>query len=521
MSAINRRAFLARSAAGLAGALVARSTLAQMMGGGGGMGGGGMGGGGSAVVDPPVGPRLAQPPVAGVRSGNVVDVALDAAITQQFVNGSWASLFTYGGAFVAPTIQARAGDRVRLRFRNALPKDGQLTFVGHPKWITNVHVHGWHVSPGLDAASNRPSDDVHLQVSPGEGLDYEYDLSKQRPGSLGLYHPHVHGSVAEQMWGGLVGALDVQDDPITSLAPYRRFLLLLKDVTIANGAPAPHSTMGDYMHGKEGSLCTVNGQVNPLLEVRPGEVFRLRVLNVSNARFYRLALQGHGLQLVGTDGGLLDKPYAASDLLLSPGERADLLVRATTSTGSYKLQSLPYSRMGMMTSATITLLTVKVSGARTSMSLPATVNPEARRLSPSAPVAQRPRFVLTMGQGRGYVNGISFTAASAFEHMSRVGTEEIWEVVNQSGMDHPWHQHTNDGQVLSVTGGDAILQRTAALYAKAPAWKDVVVIPKNGSALLRIPVLDFTGHAMMHCHILEHEDIGMMAHWHLMGPMPM
>jgi FtsP/CotA-like multicopper oxidase with cupredoxin domain len=106
-------------------------------------------------------------------------------------------------------------------------------------------------------------------------------------------------------------------------------------------------------------------------------------------------------------------------------------------------------------------------------------------------------------------------------HMSTVGTHEIWEIVNDSGMDHPWHQHVNDGQVIAASGGDAVFAGYAKLMTLAPAWKDTIIVPKGGSITLRLPILDHEGMTMCHCHILEHEDIGMMAMWHIMGSMPM
>ncbi len=131
-----------------------------------------------------------------------------------------------------------------------------------------------------------------------------------------------------------------------------------------------------------------------------------------------------------------------------------------------------------------------------------------------------------MGRGRGYINGITFDVLSdgsirACERHSTVGTEEIWEIVNQSGMDHPWHQHVNDAQVIAISGGSAIASY-AALYTHAPAFKDTIIVPKMGSVTLRLPIRDFTGMTMFHCHILEHEDIGMMGMWHIMDAgMPM
>ena len=161
----------------------------------------------------------------------------------------------------------------------------------------------------------------------------------------------------------------------------------------------------------------------------------------------------------------------------------------------------------------VTLLTLDCKGSRQNQFLPASINPSAGRANPLS-IKKTERIALSMGHGRGYINGITFAGMdNCFEIHSRLGTWEIWEIVNQSGMDHPFHQHVNPCQVLSITGGDA---GYAALYTQAPAWKDVVLIPKWGSARILIPVSDYDGMAMFHCHIVEHEDIGMMGMWHIM-----
>ena len=518
MSSMTRRLFVKRAALGAAGLALSGRAAAQMMGGGGGMGGTG------GTVDPPVGGLLADPVVTRNRSSTpgVVDVSIEARVAQAAVNGLPASLLTYDGSFIAPTIRANPGDVVYLRFRNGLPVSTATNILGHRRDATNVHVHGWHVSPGADMDTGLPADDVHLVVASGGGEQvYCYDLRHQRAGSLGLYHPHLHGTVAEQMWGGLVGALDVSDGAVTTLAGYGPArLLVLKDLTVSGGAPAPYTMLSEYMHGKEGDVVMVNAQVNPYLPARPGAVTRLRVINAGNARFYRLSLQGHPLHLVGTDGGLLDQPYAVSELLVAPGERVDVLVKASTRTGDYKLLALPYARHGNMTSPQITLMTLRVSGAKVSQALPAVVNPAAQRL-PDDPALPRARFALGMARGRGFINGVSFDVAAdgtltADAHHSTVGTDELWEIVNDSGMDHPWHQHVNDGQVIAVSGGDAAYAPYAQLYTRIPGFKDTLVVPKWGSLTLRLPIRHFTGMTMYHCHILEHEDIGMMGMWHIM-----
>jgi len=545
---VSRREFLRLSTlavgGGYLGLKAGKAAAGMMGGGGGGMGGGRMGGGGmgGGVIDPPVGGLFADPPV--LMGTPVVDETLgeytlysvDAKEVPATVNGVSAKVLAYfdndplaelRDAFVCPTLVASPNERIRLRFRNALPPAG-TNILGHMRNVTNVHVHGLHVSPEYDAMSGLPADNVHaVMLAPNDPtvVEYDYDLRYQRPGSIVLYHPHIHGTVAEQFWGGLVGAIDVGDD-FPALAAYPRNLLLLKDVTISGGAPEAYTMVSEYMMGKEGNVVTVNGIVNPLLQVYPGDVRRLRILNVSTARFYRLAIEGHALHIIGADGGLLDKPYAQSEILVAPGERVDVLVKATTTAGRYRLLSLPYARHGNMTSAQITLATLEVStsapgSVKSLPSLKRAFNPEAMRIGDD-PTLARSRFTLSMGHGRGYINGITFEiladgSIQATEHHSMVGTDEIWEVVNSSGMDHPWHQHVNDAQVLSMTGGDANLAKYAQLYTRVPAWKDTIIIPKWGTVTFRIPIRDFGGMTMFHCHILEHEDIGMMGMWHIMG----
>jgi len=118
-----------------------------------------------------------------------------------------------------------------------------------------------------------------------------------------------------------------------------------------------------------------------------------------------------------------------------------------------------------------------------------------------------------MKRGRGLINGHDFDV-DPYTIMSDLDTYEVWEIVNQSGMDHNFHQHVNSSQILSIKGGDP---GYASLYPSIPAWKDTVLIPKMGSSTMLMPVMDYDGMTMFHCHIVEHEDIGMMGMWHIMG----
>jgi FtsP/CotA-like multicopper oxidase with cupredoxin domain len=324
--------------------------------------------------------------------------------------------------------------------------------------------------------------------------------------------------VAEQYWGGLAGPLVIEDETI-ALAGFETHIMVLKDLALNGSLPTSYTMMSDYMHGKEGNLVMVNGQVNPKLPIRPGQVQRWRILNASNARFYKLSLEGHSLYLVGTDGGLLDRPYPLSTLILSPGERADILVKANKTVKNYRFLSLPYSRGGMSSQQQVTLLTLANSGATVRDSLPASVNPSAKRVVMDTSMLPRRSITLSMMQGRGYINGITFMDMdNSYQFMSSLGSWEVWEIINNSGMDHPFHQHVNSAQVLSVTGGDSSY---ASLYTTIPAWKDVVLIPKWGRVTMLVPVMNWPGMTMFHCHIVEHEDIGMMGVWNIMDGMGM
>ena len=357
---------------------------------------------------------------------------------------------------------------------------------------------------------------------------------------MGLYHPHMHGAVAEQIWGGMIGPIDIADPAGSPLTAYQTHLMVLKDISLSGGAPTPYDSIMDYVMGKEGNLVMVNGQVNPVLPIRPGQVQRWRIFNASTARFYRLGLEGHSLQVVGTDGGLLDKPYPMTEILLAPAERIDVLVQASSSAGTFRLLALPYDRggMGMMTggmggsmgtgveafggtaSTQVTLLTLNDAGTATTDALPSQVNPAAKKTAIDVASLPHTRFVLGMSMGRGTINGVSFAEAAdgtvtAYQHDSKVGTYEVWEIVNQTGMDHPWHQHVNSAQVISARGVDPAFAPYAALYVNAPALKDTVIVPKGGSITLLVPVFDHAGKTVFHCHIVEHEDIGMMGIWNI------
>jgi len=481
---------------------------ARMMMGGMGMGGMGMNNGfDAALFDPPPGNPFREPVFLPDENPdpNIVEVSLESKIAPVPINGQWANLMTYNGYYPGPVISAGSGNIVRIHMKNSFPATRGLNLLGHNRSDTNIHTHGWHVSP------EAPSDDVHIELQAGDTYDYEYNLSKQPGGTISVYHPHLHGHVAESVWGGLIGTLVTTDDT-DLLANYTTHIMVIKDISLYGSEPEPYTSIMDYMMGKEGNIVTVNGDVNPVLSMRPGEVQRWRIVNAGTSKFYRLGLEGHPLHIIGTDGGLLDKPYTVPYILVAPAERVDLLVQASESPGSFRLLALPYGN-GCMGGSSVprTLLTVNSNGAAVSGEIPQQINPDAQRLAIDTTDLPRKTFVFSMGMGRAFINGQNYDV-NPYTVNSKLNTYEIWELYNPSMMDHPFHMHLNEGQVLSIIGGDPVY---SSLYTTAPAWKDDIIIPRGGKVTLLVPIMDYPGMVMFHCHILEHEDIGMMGIWNI------
>ncbi|MGN6446449.1 multicopper oxidase family protein [Amnibacterium sp.] len=426
-----------------------------------------------------------QPPVRTASRG-LLDVDLTAAETSTVIAGRSATVWAFEGGVPGPTLRVRAGDRLRVRLRNRLSEP------------TNLHVHGLHVAPGGN------SDNVFISVEPGGDFQYEYRLPADHAPGTFWYHPHHHGSVADQVFAGLYGAI-VVEDPVPVPAARER-VLVISDITIGpDGHPAPASA-SERILGREGSSVLVNGQVTPHLTARPGERERWRIVNACAARVLRLRLDGQRLQLLAIDAGRSTGPTDVSEVVLSPGNRADLLVTAQSGTNS--LWTLPVDRGGtggMMGAGaqpnqqTVHLATLTVDGRPVAAASPIPSSPPARDLRTAAVTAKRQ---LTFAMGMGGMSGMSLTIdgrafdPSRVDTRVRMGAVEEWTLVNASPMDHPFHLHVWPMQVL--TDG------------ASPVWRDVVNVPAHGSVRVRIAFQDFPGRTVYHCHILDHEDAGMM-----------
>ncbi|MGB7313112.1 MAG: multicopper oxidase family protein [Nodosilinea sp.] len=435
---------------------------------------------------------MAQAPIYSSEDG-LLSVDLVAEAQSVTLGDRNASLLTYNGQVPGPRLEAKPGDTVQIHFTNRLNQP------------TNLHHHGLHIPP------TGTGDDVFLEIPPGESHTYEFQIPANHPAGTFWYHPHYHGLVAEQLFGGLAGLFVVRGDldEIPEIKAAQEKFLVLKDFALDRSGHIPNPGHMAQMTGRSGDLLTANGQFNPSLEVAQGGLLRLRLLNASSSRFFWLSLEDHPFYLIATDGGAIAAPVEMNDLVIAPGERAEVLVKADREPGQYRLLNQPVdTAQGMMGGGMMgrspnrgtleTVATLTYSGSTDALPLPN----QLIAIEPLPDPQTVRQFTLNHGMGMGMVFLIN---GQAFDH-SRVDTQvqlntvEDWEISNTGTMPHPFHVHVNTFQVISRNG-------QPPPYA---AWKDVVSVSPGERVRIRIPFRDYAGKTVYHCHVLDHEDRGMM-----------
>ena len=405
----------------------------------------------------------------------------------ELVPGVLTDVYAFNGSVPGPTIEVEEGDRVVIHFQNDLPVP------------STIHWHGLQLPFIADGSPFHP-------IAPGASHDYVFTV---QPGTAGTYwyHPHPHHHTGQQVGRGLYGAFIVRapDDPLPADLP-EQVLVLSDNRFLPDGSfdfPEAHSMAGriDAENGREGDVLFVNGTVMPTLAIRSGEVQRWRIINASAARVYRLALPGHTFLHVGSDGGLFERPVEVEEIVLANSERVELLVRGTGAPGSrVMLQTLPYDRYIPQTrpagwNQPRELLTLAYTDA-------SPVEPPAlpEVLRPVLPIdTTEATATRVMALTQGFINGRAMDM-DRVDVQARLGATEIWQIENLVGMDHPFHLHGFRFQVLDRNG----------VPEPFPSWKDTVNVPKHETARFIVRYDAFPGKWMFHCHILDHEDNGMM-----------
>ena len=440
-----------------------------------------------------------------------------------------------GKAYQNPILRIESGARFTASLVNALPQP------------TIIHWHGLHTPSNMDG---------HPVNTIAPGGRYEYDFTVRNRGGTYWYHTHAHELTAEQAYNGLASFFLVEDDDQRNLTKALDLQLGVTDLPLviqdkqfdAQGKLLYKPSMHDAMMGWLGDIILANLTPNAVQTVTPRS-YRLRLLNGSNARIYRLAfVTGNtplGFTVIGNDGGLLERPEAATEVFLAPGERLDILFdagQAQPGTDIF-LKSLAFDpmenegmggmggmgqMMGSMGSSRLALgeafniLKLSVmAGERVVAKLPtmlSTIKPIA-----TAGAALR-KIELSMQQMRFLINGRTFVMDEIAFNVKR-NTVEIWSISNPVlGMSHPIHLHGFSFQVLERLNSPSQLSALAR-FGKGRTvgdlgWKDTVLVWPGETVRIAIDFShDFPGDQtyLLHCHNLEHEDAGMMINFRVLA----
>lgn len=423
-------------------------------------------------------PAFREPPSVSSRGG-VLRATLRATRSRIEIGSQPVVTEVYDGSYIPPTLRARPGDVIRLQLVNQLDEP------------TNLHTHGLHVSPQGN------SDNIFLMVEPGQTQAYEFRIPAHHPPGMFWYHPHAHHFSNTQVEHGMAGALIVEGllDPFPTLRDVEERILLLKDIQLEDGKVVQRSI-------GVGTTRTINGLVNPTLPLRPGETQLWRIGNLSANLYYRLRLDGHQFYPVARDGNRFARIVPTDGLFIPPGGRMEVLVQAGAP-GVYPLRTLAMNTgpAGNKYPAAV-LATARVEGDTVApRSIPTTLLPVVD-LRGKVTGRRTVVFSETPDGDVQMIDGKTFDP-SRIDTRVQLGAVEEWTIRNESDELHDFHIHQGGFQLVEVNGKPQPLD----------AYYDTVNLPIRGEIKIIIPFTDSltAGKFVYHCHLLAHEDKGMMA----------
>lgn len=472
-------------------------------------------GGGSPATPPPTSPGNTPPatqppaalaafqrlPVLEDTDGNPNDAVAtynltadaDVPVTVDTPIGPWTTpMLRYNSLPLPPVIKAKRGTTVTVNVQNNLAED------------TTVHWHGFKIPGDQDGGPDSP-------IAPGASFTYNLRLD-QAAASL-WFHPHAEGTTATQVYGGLAGAFILTDDMTDALEANKQLPagdydipLMIQDRSFGadNGSGARPLAYGGMMAGMSGMLgdyLLVNNVIAPALNVETRQ-YRFRLFNGSNARVYDFALSnGATFNIIGTDGGLLPTPVVANNIRLAPGERSEIVV-------DFRGASVN-DTLALVNRATNNLVVVQfnvTNAVADDVTLYSSLpnNADIYQRLTAADATNTRRFVMnTVGMMRFAINSKLFDLNRIDEQVA-AGSTEIWEISNDTAMAHPFHAHAIQWQILDIDGVPA--------SGIDLGWKDtVLVLPGQTVRFIgRFDPAVNTGLYYYHCHILEHEEAGML-----------
>lgn len=396
----------------------------------------------------------------------------------------------YDGLYTPPVLRVQPGDSVNLLLNN---------FARLP---TNVHYHGFNVTP------RRGGDDIFISIDQGNSFHYNFPVPADHPQGLYWYHPHRDPFLNTQIAGGMAGGIIIGNvlAPFPSLKGIPERVMLLKDLKTKNGLPVEDPDPSGP------TKRTINGLFQPRLAMRPGQLEFWRIGNQSSNIFYKLTLGGQRFYIIATDGNRQNRPVATQTLLLPPGSRLEILVYGPPA-GTYYLQDAPFNTgpAGDQYPGQL-LMTVVSNGPPVVTPIPIP-SPSAFPKVPDlrkSPINHHRTIVFadTAAPDLFYINGKPYTP-DCVDTVTKLGDVEEWTIQNTAQEAHVFHIHQLDFQVTEINGKPEPFT----------GYHDVITLPPasgNGDpseVKIIIPFTDpvIVGKFVYHCHIIQHEDQGMMA----------
>ena len=417
--------------------------------------------------------------------------------TSELQSGKTSETWGVNGSYLGPTLRAARGDEVLINVLNMLPER------------TTLHWHGMHLPAAADGGP-------HQMIEPGTTWSPSWEIDQ--PAATLWYHPHPHGETANHVYRGVAGMIIVDDPegegvPLPNEYGVDDVPLIIQDkrfeddgsLELSNRLISPTGLLGDEI--------LINGTSDPHLEIGHERV-RLRLLNASNARIYDVGFADEReFHLIGTDGGLLEAPQLLRRIQLSPGERAEMV--AAFQPGEQVILRSFEPELGT------NFFENRFAGGDDSFDLLQVRAAPTLRPSPEVPerLAAREGYDVedAVRTRRFELSGVSINDKrmdmSRIDEVIEADTTEIWEVHNASGTPHSFHPHGVSFRILEHAGGPPPRHlRGLKDTVDVPPGKSVRLVVRFGTNMdPRLPY-------MFHCHILQHEDRGMMGQFLVKPP---
>ncbi len=472
---------------------------------------------------------LDQPELRQSKNG-LLDTQLRVENSHHYIGDDLVYLRTYEGSMVGPTLRVRPGDMMKVRLLNCLPADLMAQHMpdmnrAHGINVTNLHVHGLHISPSGNA------DNVFLEIGSGGEFPFEFHVEEDHPDGTYWYHAHKHGSSGVQLGNGMAGAIIIEGklDAFLDGKGFGDRTLVLQQIPYSfkydndkkQNIPATVE-WPNVFHEKFSKYTLINGRLKPSIVI-DGKAERWRFIHAGVSEMEDIALldaQGQKVKLlrIAVDGITTGKVEPFDDIEMGPGYRVDVLVKLPP--GKYKLMKLAQTALTSLRGVpeeAQELADVEVRGQAT-QELP--TNQEMSSYVPALPdvgeiTGEKRTVIFTANPVWPSINGKKFqpdpTLPNHINHRMKLNATDEWLLGNETlaktgrRFAHPFHIHINPFKVIRILN-----EKDQDVDPHDLVWRDTILVRPNYKITIRSHYLKFTGRAVLHCHILPHEDEGMM-----------